>query len=124
MPNLPIACDLSALTNEEREWLMPEFAALFLTTATIKALTDGYGFKFENVNFDQYVHIAKLVALDRLCCPFIRHAIVQESGSLDVWLYLSGPAGTKEGIASDIRQLTKDNSTIAQLFKQAAEDGE
>lgn len=116
MQDVPIACDPSALSNEEREWLMSGFMILFSHTAEVKALPEGFGFRFPSADLDQFVHIAKLVALNRLCCPFVEHAIVQQAGNLDVWLYMSGRAGTKAALKSDIIQFAEDGSDFMQMF--------
>lgn len=119
MTDLPIACDLTALTKEQRDWLIAGFSSFFANTSKIKSLSDGYGFKISSADFDQSIHIGKLVALNRLCCAFIKHVIVQEPGTLDLWLYMSGPTGAKQAIKADIVQLVGQDKDFVQLLEKA-----
>lgn len=116
MPNFPIACDLNALANEERAWLKSGFTFYFSNITEVKKLPEGYGFRLANVDFETFMHIAKLAALSRLCCAFLKHEIVQESGSADVWLYMSGHAGTRNAIKSDIIHIVENGSNFMKMF--------
>lgn len=115
----PIACNLTALTEQERNWLITGFATFFSRTTEITARPDGYGFKIPNADFKQTIRVAKLVALNRLCCPFIKHEIVQEPGTLDLWLYMSGPAGVKQAVKADIMQLASQDEAFMRLLAKA-----
>ncbi|MBL1421002.1 MAG: hypothetical protein COC24_010885 [Alphaproteobacteria bacterium] len=118
MSELPIACNPNALTNDQRQWLTTEFRKLFNMTEKVKALPTGYGFHFKNVDEQQFTHIAKLIALDRLCCPFIQHEIIQPAGGLDVWLHFSAAKDIKTYLECDITQLVGKQAKVITMMQQ------
>lgn len=119
MTDLPIVCDLTALTDTQRDGMISQAKILFNQVAQVKALPTGYGFKFRNVDFDKLVQIAEFVALDRLCCTFIHHQISLPAGSFDLWLYLTSTQDIKAYLETDLSQLLGQNADLITMFKQA-----
>jgi hypothetical protein len=56
-------------------------------------LPEGYAIRFQS---DMFGAVARFVANERRCCPFMNFelSIARESGPL--WLRMTGPAGTRE----------------------------
>lgn len=62
-------------------------------------LPDGYLIRFPQDDFEA---VARFVANERLCCPFLQFEVrvAQESGSL--WLQMTGPPGTREVLEAEL----------------------
>jgi hypothetical protein len=98
----PLACDLGALDKREREWLVPRMTAFIGRADRVCEHEDGYSLGVEDANPEDFEEVARLIALDRLCCPFIRHAVIAEPHSRTMWLSLSGGEGVKAYLFRDI----------------------
>ena len=62
----------------------------------------GEGFSF-HLPAAEYETVTLFVARERLCCPFLKFIVVVEPERKDLELRLSGPAGAKEFIRSELR---------------------
>jgi hypothetical protein len=51
---------------------------------------------------------SQFIALDRRCCPCIRHGLFVEPDTGSTWLHLSGGDGVKQVIASDVLGMVPD----------------
>ncbi len=93
-PAAPLACVPGAIPADERA---AHFARLGrLLTAEVRerrTLPDGYAFRFDAAAFDD---VARWVALERRCCPFLDFAIELAHDGGPLWVRLSGPPGTRE----------------------------
>ncbi|HSK98228.1 MAG TPA: hypothetical protein VK891_16495, partial [Euzebyales bacterium] len=110
---LPIACDLSVLTDQERRDLEALANQIFPRADRAVDLPDGYALGFSDARADLLADVAAFIALDRLCCAFLRHALVVDAGPGVAWLELTGGPGAKEAIASDLRDLLSYDLTSA-----------
>jgi hypothetical protein len=94
-----LSCNLAALdeTQRKRRALLDEW--LQVGTVDIAELSDGYAFHLDPVSLAAR-HVEEFVALERLCCPFLRfesQRYREESGPV---LEIRGPAGVKEFLVS------------------------
>jgi len=96
--NLPIACLLtdSELQERRRDVLQKTKGAV----TEVKELEDGFAYRFLPGE-SRLSELARLVELERQCCPFLRFRITVEPGDGPVWLELTGPDGTK-GFLADL----------------------
>ena len=97
----PFACDLTRLTTAERERLMEVSRALFAAVDEARPRPDGFALRLRD-DPTLIAHAAEFLRYDRLCCGFLRHALVIEAGDGSPWLELTGPPGAKEAIAADV----------------------
>jgi hypothetical protein len=103
----PIACDLSVLTEAEREAITTGGKSLFAMATELRAMPDGFALGFEQASADTLRKLAEFIAYDRLCCAFLRHALVSEPGRGTTWLEMTGGPGAKEAIAADLLALVR-----------------
>jgi hypothetical protein len=95
-PEIPIACDLTAIPAEVREAHELLAKQLFDVSAPERQeLVDGYAFKFRA---DQYSQLSAFIANERLCCPFFRFTLEVTPAQGPLWLRLTGGDGVKEFI--------------------------
>lgn len=94
---LPIACSLtdSELQERRRDVLQKSRRAV----VDVKELENGYAYCFSSEG-ERLIELAKLVDLERQCCPFLRFCVIVESDNGPIWLEITGPAGTKEFLAA------------------------
>lgn len=95
-----IACVPSAIPAAERASHFALAHELFHELAQERAeLRDGYAFRFEP---DVFEAVARFVANERKCCPFMNFelSLARESGP--VWLRMTGPAGTREVVQAEL----------------------
>jgi hypothetical protein len=59
---------------------------------------EGYAFRFAP---DAFADVARFVANERKCCPFLDFEIAAESAG-PVWLRLTGPAGTRAFLEAEL----------------------
>lgn len=95
--SLPIACSLtdSELQERRRGVLQKVRSAV----VEVRELEDGYAYCFPSEG-ERLTELAKLVDLERQCCPFIRFCMTVESDNGPIWLEMTGPEGTKEFLAA------------------------
>src|SRR3989442_6903837 len=97
----PIACDLSALSPDQRAQLREVRSQLRSMVREIRDLPDGYAFLLSAPE-GSLVRVTELIELERRCCPFFRFELeVQEEGGA-AWLRLTGRAGVKQFIAAEL----------------------
>lgn len=95
-----IACVPSAIPAVERASHFALARELFHELAQERTqLPDGYAFRFEP---DAFEAVARFVANERKCCPFmnVELSLARESGP--VWLRMTGPAGTREVVQAEL----------------------
>ena len=101
-PGVPIACNLDALSAQERE----RHAALLLELGgkvlEMRELPDGYAYRFAP-EARTVAEIAEWIGLERACCPFLRFSLDVEPNTGPVWLRLTGSARVKEFIGATFR---------------------
>ena len=91
--NSLLACDLTALTADERLPHQDTTAQLFGDALQeIQELPQSYAFRF---TADAYPAIAAFVAQERRCCPFLTFGVEVSAEAGPIWLRMTGPAGVK-----------------------------
>lgn len=99
----PIACDMTVLSNVQRERHLATSRELFSALKQIRELANGYGFCIDGPNV--IVQAAEFISLERLCCPFLNFEIEVEAENGSVWIRLTGREGVKEFIREEISGL-------------------
>ena len=95
--SLPIAC---TLTNSELQERRRDLLQKVRSSVTeLRELEDGYSYCFPPDD-DRLAELARLVNLERQCCPFLRFRLTVESGNGPIWLEMTGPEGTKAFLAA------------------------
>jgi hypothetical protein len=98
--SVAFACDITAIPAAERG------AHHAVTRQVIAAATvireSGDGFVFE-LPADEYDAVARFVAKERLCCPFLTFVVTAPAEQPQVELRISGPAGAKLFIRAELR---------------------
>jgi hypothetical protein len=96
MDDLPILCTLTeAELKERRETLLKEMREAALT---VMPLPLGYSCTF-NRTTDVLMRLARVVDMERQCCPFLTFKIVVEPGQAPLRLEVTGPPDAKPLLA-------------------------
>ena len=102
--DIPIACALNQEQYAERKELVNRLAQ---EAKERRKLPHGVGLSFEPVS-SRVTELAKLVDLERACCPFLAFRIDAPSGG-PVWLELTGPAAAQEIIRELIPEVASND---------------
>ena len=98
---MEIACDLNAISAEERPEHVRLARSLFYEgRGEAHELENGYSFRFQ-AESSTLAELAQFVANERLCCPFWTFTIGVEAGNGPMWLRLTGPDGAKEMLKAE-----------------------
>lgn len=90
----PLACVPEAIPASERPDHFALLTRLFAEAARERRdVPNGYAFRFEAEAFED---IARFVALERLCCPFLDFVIELAPKAGRLWLSMTGPERTRE----------------------------
>lgn len=103
--SLPLVCDLSAVTAEDRARLLAAVPALFGEVQAVHALPEGYAFRFAAAP-GRLAALAEFVEHERLCCPFYHFALEVEPAGGPMWLKLTGGEDVKAFIDTVFGDLT------------------
>ena len=94
-------CNVSALDEAQRrrrallaEWFQ-------VGTVDVHELSDGYAFHLDEVSLAAQ-HVDEFVALERLCCPFLRLKVRRGPGHSGPVLEIGGRDGVKDFVASQL----------------------
>jgi len=98
---ISLACDLSALTDEQWERHRELYHQLRADVKEVKELEDGYAFR-HSADGGVLLAIAQFVATERLCCPFFEFEISVGRGGGPVWLRMSGEGGAKRVLEAEM----------------------
>ena len=88
-PEAAIACDMTAISNEERPAHIENSNALFRSFAEARELPDGYAFRVP-ADDDSIQRAARFISRERLCCPFFRFSLEVSDEGKSVWLSMTG----------------------------------
>jgi hypothetical protein len=91
----PIACDLSAIDDEDRDSHRHSAETVFEAIEGVRKVDDGYAFRLPPET-TVVAQAGAFVARERLCCPFFDFTLEVTSNEGPVWLTLSGRDGVKE----------------------------
>lgn len=93
---LPLACVADAIPASERPAHFALLARLFTEDVRerrdLPDGADGYAFRFHVRAFDD---LARWIANERRCCPFLTFTLEVAPDGGPVWVRLAGPAGTR-----------------------------
>jgi hypothetical protein len=91
--NIPVACRLSSAQLRKREAsLIAEFKA---GVTSVDDLPEGFRFELSGEE-KSLTLVAKLVAAERECCPFLHFELRAAADRGPITLSITGPVGTKE----------------------------
>jgi hypothetical protein len=96
------ACNLKALSGEQRKQHAQLSRNLFSAVTERRELTDGYAFRISLAEVS-LVNLAEWVQLERKCCPFFRFRIEVTEQDGRAWLSLEGAPGVKKFIEAEFR---------------------
>lgn len=91
---IPIACVLTALTQEQREREDVLLKEHLTSMREIKEQTDGYSFRYDP-DMALFGRMAELVALEHRCCPFLDFELEWTRGNSSPWLHVRGGVRVK-----------------------------
>lgn len=101
-PAIALACVPGAIPQGERAAHFELLAQLGGRARDKRELPDGYAYRFESGDFDD---VARWVANERRCCPFLRFAIELEPNGGPIWVRLTGPTGTRAFLDLEFPQM-------------------
>jgi len=96
--NAVFACNLTAMSPEQRQRHQGLVQDLFHSYQEGRELPDGYGWRWDQTKF---MLAAEFITLERLCCPFFDFALSLESGSGSLWLRITGREGVKAFVLAE-----------------------
>jgi hypothetical protein len=95
-----IACVPGAIAPGDRAAHFSLAHSLFHDKADERReLPEGYAFRFREEEFDA---VARFVANERKCCPFVDFEITLTRESGELWLRMSGPPGTRSVLEAEL----------------------
>jgi hypothetical protein len=99
--DVPIACDLNALTTAERERRRDLARAFALTIIARRELSNGFEFELDGARVDPRA-LAEWIALEHRCCPFLHFRLELEPAGGRELLALTGRDGVKEFLRAEM----------------------
>ncbi|MFH5832925.1 hypothetical protein ACG2F4_14885 [Halalkalibaculum sp. DA3122] len=106
----PIACDFSAIDDNEIEEHRENGRAVFEAISEIRETPNGYSFKLP-ADTDIISRAGAFIARERLCCPFFEFTLTIPPDHNPVWLKLTGRQGVKPYIKETL--LPKLDASVA-----------
>ncbi len=101
---LPIACNLKALTSQQRIQLEKLGEHVIAAITASRELHDGYAFRVDP-DKASLVDVAQWLDVWRRCCPFYEFQIDFHAADAGLWLSVKGRPGVKEYIPMDSPRL-------------------
>ena len=99
----PLACVPGAIPPAERAAHFALVTRLFADVARersdLPAGEDGYAYRFDADALDD---LARWIANERRCCPFLTFTVEPAPGGGPVWVRLAGPPGTRELLDAEL----------------------
>lgn len=103
-PVPPIACNLKALTSQQRKELNQLGEHVISAILLTRELSDGYAFQVDSGKAS-LVDVAEWLDVWRRCCPFYEFRIDFHAADATIWLAVKGRPGVKEFIPLDSPRL-------------------
>lgn len=97
---VPFACDMSALSSEQRSRYQELAKILQALLRGIRELSDGYEFEFP-LHSETQDALAEFTPLEHACCPFFDVSICLEREGGKLWWRLTGREGVKPFIRAE-----------------------
>jgi hypothetical protein len=100
-PVIPVlACVPSAIPAAERQGHFSLGRELLVTKAKERqALSNGYAIRFDAEEWDA---VARFVANERKCCPFLTFELTLSAESGPLWLRMTGPEGSRAVLDAEL----------------------
>ena len=96
----PIACVVSALTEDERKRRIELVNLIRQKKVSVNELENGYSFEFSDASV--WTLVAEFVTTESKCCPFLKFALVWEAENAGVRIEITGRDGVKEFIKAEM----------------------
>src|SRR5262245_10417757 len=93
------ACDMRALTKDERTQHAALARDLFAAAKEQKELGNGYALRLPA---ERWLDAAKWAELERKCCPFFAFELDAAADRGPLWLRITGRAGAKEFMKEEL----------------------
>jgi hypothetical protein len=100
----PIACNLKALSSQQRKQLEQTGEHVISAITASRDLNDGYEFRIDSAKAS-LIDVAQWLELWRRCCPFYEFQIDFHAADASLWLSVKGRPGVKEYIRVDSPRL-------------------
>jgi hypothetical protein len=100
----PIACNLKALTSQQRKQLEQTGEHVISAITASRDLNDGYAFHIDSAKAS-LIDVAQWLELWRRCCPFYEFQVDFHAADASLWLSVKGRPGVKEYIPVDSPRL-------------------
>ena len=102
VPDIPIACTLGALSEEERQVRSRSIETLHAHALESKETPRGY---LVGLPDERGVLVAALdlMRFERRCCPFLSFTVDVNGGEGPTWLHLTGPKGTRDFLKAELK---------------------
>ena len=98
--SIPLACNIGVFTPVQREAHILSTTALMGQIEAIQDIENGYQFMFPNET-ELITKLAKFIANERLCCPFLKFTLSVSQDNEPIVLALTGPIGTQEFLRAE-----------------------
>jgi hypothetical protein len=93
------ACDMRALTSEERTEHALLARELVAAVEQRRELANGYAFRLAA---DRWLSTARWAELERRCCPFFAFELTSAADRGAVWLRITGKPGVKAFLKTEL----------------------
>ena len=103
---IPIACDMHAFNDIQRERYQNLRRMLLATVCEIREEPDGYSFCW-NHEASTLVQISEWISLERLCCPFLQFTIEVLPAGGPIWLKLGEGPEIKDFLKHEFGRASK-----------------
>lgn len=110
------ACDMFALTPDERTHHASASEALFAEVQEIRESANGYTFRLPQES-STLPRVADFITYERLCCPFFAFNVEVEPQGGPIWVGLLGEEGVKAFIIAELGSHLKEDIAIAAGFR-------
>lgn len=110
--NQPLACDLTAIADEEREMHKENAEMIFGSVEVWKEQPDGYAFRIPT-DTQMVEKAGSFIARERQCCPFFTFTLKVTPDGGPVWLKLTGDKEVKQYVRQNVipqLELSEDRS--------------
>lgn len=110
------ACDMSAMTSNQREQHSATSQKLFAAVQEVRETPNGYAFRLPQESAILST-IADFIIYERLCCPFFAFSVEVEPQGGHIWIALSGEKGIKPFVIAELGYLLNDDIAVAAGFR-------
>jgi hypothetical protein len=109
LTNRVFACVPSAIPADQRQAHFALARELFANRAQeCRDLPEGYAIRFTN---DEFEAVARFVANERKCCPFMSFELAVAPAAGPLWLRMTGPEGTRRVLQAELNLAGSCNCT-------------